>query len=107
MEKGKIMKYAVVTTFNEAGYRSYARRMIESFVTNWPKEVKLYLYPEHVNPGIPKDANIELIDLETGVSELMAFKEKWKNVPHANGDISSFPRLAARKIVTNLLSGML
>ncbi len=91
------MKYAVVTTFNEAGYQSYAKKMIQSFMSNWPKEVKLYLYPEHVNPGIPSGANIELIDLETGVPDLVTFKNKWKNVPHANGDISNFPRLAARK----------
>lgn len=91
------MKYAVVTTFNEDGYRSYAKKMIESFLTNWPTEVKLYLYPERVNPYVPQGANVELIDLDTGVPELTAFKERWKNVPYANGDISSFPRLAARK----------
>lgn len=91
------MKYAVVTTFNESGYYQYAQRMIETFVKNWPNEVKLYLYPEKVNPRIPPESNIELIDLESSVLDLLAFKNTWKNIPHANGDISTFPRLAARK----------
>jgi hypothetical protein len=97
MEENKIMKYAVVTTFHEAGYNQYGKRMIESFTSNWPTEVQLYVYPENVNPQIPTDSTLELIDLMTGVPDLVAFKNKWKNVPHANGDISSFPKLASRK----------
>lgn len=90
------MKYAVVTTFHDAGYKQYASKMIDTFVKNWPKEVKLYLYPEKVNPRIPIDSNIELIDLDTGVPDLKRFKDTWGSVPKANGDISQIPRLAAR-----------
>lgn len=97
MEENKSMKYAVVTTFHEAGYKQYGKRMIESFTANWPTEVQLYVYPENVNPQIPTGSTLELIDLMTGVPDLVAFKNKWKNVPHANGDISTFPKLAARK----------
>ncbi len=55
------------------------------------------MYPEKCNPRISDHSRITLTDVDTGVLDLKAFKEKWKNVPHANGDISSFPRLAARK----------
>jgi hypothetical protein len=90
------MKYAVVTTFHDNGYHQYAKRMIETFVKNWPQEVKLYLYPENVNPAIPQGANIELVDLTTGVPDLARFKSTWKNVPKANGDISGIPKLSSR-----------
>ena len=94
-------KFAVVTTFHEKGLKTYAQRMIDTFCQNWPKEVTLHLYPEKCNPRIPNyvpnPSEIILTDIDTGVPDLVQFKEKWKNVPHANGDISSFPRLAARK----------
>lgn len=90
-------KFAVVTTFHEAGYRQYGKRMIDTYMKNWPKEVTLHLYPEKVNPLIVDHSRIGLIDLDTGVPDLAAFKEKWKNVPHANGDVSGIPKLAKRK----------
>ena len=39
-------KYAVVTTFNQAGYDKYASRMIDTFLKSWPKAVDLYVYTE-------------------------------------------------------------
>jgi hypothetical protein len=90
-------KFAVVTTFHEAGLKKYGQRMIDTYLQNWPKEITLHLYPEKCNPKILDHSRITLTDVETGVPDLKAFKERWKNVPHANGDISSFPRLAARK----------
>ena len=90
-------KFAVVTTFNESGYNKYGRKMIETYVKNWPKEVTLHLYPEKVNPLVQDHSRIALTDLDTGVPDLIAFKTRWKDVPHANGDISSFPKLASRK----------
>ena len=90
-------KFAVVTTFNEAGYMKYGRKMIETYLKNWPAEVTLHLYPEKVNPLIADHSRITLTDLDTGVPSLQVFKNKWKGVPHANGDISGIPRLASRK----------
>jgi hypothetical protein len=90
-------KFAVVTTFHEAGYRTYGRRMIETYMKNWPSEVKLHLYPEKVNPVVPDHSRITLTDLDTGVPDLKAFKDQWRGVPHANGDISGIPRLSHRK----------
>ena len=51
-------KFAVVTTFNESGYNKYGRKMIETYVKNWPKEVTLYLYPEKVNPLVQDHSRI-------------------------------------------------
>jgi len=90
-------KFAVVTTFHEAGLKKYGQRMIDTYLQNWPKEVTLHLYPENCNPKILDHSRVTLTDVETGVPDLKSFKGRWKNVPHANGDISSFPRLASRK----------
>lgn len=92
-----LRKIAVVTTFHDKGLKTYAQKMIDTFCQNWPKEVTLHLYPENCNPRVPDHSRIVLTDLSTSVPQLSAFKDRWKSVPHANGDISKFPRLAARK----------
>lgn len=85
-----MLKIAVVTTFHEAGLKSYAQRMINTFCENWPQEVKLYLYPEKCNPQVPDHNRIVLTSLDD-VAELTAFKKQWYNVPKANGDVSTDP----------------
>jgi hypothetical protein len=90
------MKISVVTTFHKAGYDKYAKRMIQTFCQNWPKEITLYAYAE--NCQVEETAeNLVVRDLEAVSADLMAFKNKWRNEPKANGDISGVPRLAARK----------
>jgi len=89
-------KYAVVTTFNDAGRAKYGQRMIDSFDKTWPKEVKLHLYPELCNCIVHDHQQTTLKRLEE-IPELMAFKEKWKNVPKANGDVSNDPVRSKRK----------
>jgi hypothetical protein len=81
-----LMKYCVVTTFNADGYNSYGRRMIETFLQTWPQEVLLKVYAEgcQVTETAP---NLQVLDLEGVSPELVAFKNKWRNVPKANGDI--------------------
>jgi hypothetical protein len=97
MERNQEMTYTVVTTFNARGLDLYAQRMIDTFCVNWPAEVKLFLYPESCQPTIPQDAsNIIVKDLDT-VSELMAFKTKWLNVPKANGDVRADPVRSKRR----------
>jgi len=90
------MKIAVVTTFNEPGLKKYGQQMINTFCKNWPKDVTLHLYPEECNPQVPDHNQIILKRLEE-VKELMAFKDKWRNVPKANGDVSSDPVRSKRK----------
>lgn len=90
------MKIAVVTTFNGNGLKKYGQRMINTFIETWPADVTLHLYPEECNPQVPDHNRITLKRLEE-VPELHAFKEKWKNVPKANGDVSTDPVRSKRK----------
>lgn len=90
------MKISVVTTFNDKGLKQYGQKMINTFCENWPKEVTLHLYPELCNPQVPDHDRITLKRLEE-IPELMAFKEKWKDVPKANGDVSNDPVRSKRK----------
>jgi hypothetical protein len=94
---GKIkMKIAVVTTFHEAGLKKYAQKMIDTFCANWPQEVTLHIYPEKCNPIIRNHDHITLTDLDS-VKELAKFKEQWKSVPKANGDVANDPVRSKRK----------
>lgn len=90
------MTISVVTTFHEAGLKQYGQRMINTFVDNWPTEVKLYVYPEKCNPQVPDHSRIVLTDLDS-VEELTAFKSKWQGVPKANGDVSKDPVRSKRR----------
>ena len=90
------MKIAVVTTFHEEGLKKYAQRMIDTFCTNWPEEIKLHIYPEKCNPAIRNHNHVTLTDLDS-VKELIEFKDRWKGVPKANGDVSKDPVRSRRK----------
>ncbi len=90
------MNFTVVTTFHQPGYEQYGRRMIESFLKNWPQEVILVVYAENCNV-VESASNLIVRDLHQSSPELVAFKEKWKNVPKANGHVSSDPIRSRRK----------
>lgn len=90
------MKISVVTTFNDRGLRQYGQRMIDTFMQNWPAEVTLHLYPEECNPRISDHSRVTLKRLEE-VKDLREFKERWANVPKANGDVSDDPVRSKRK----------
>jgi hypothetical protein len=90
------MKIAVVTTFHPNGLKEYGQRMIDTFCKNWPEEVTLHIYPEMCNPAISNHNHVTLKRLEE-VPELITFKEKWKNVPKANGDVSADPIRSKRR----------
>jgi hypothetical protein len=90
------MKISVVTTFHQAGYEKYGRRMIETFLKNWPSDITLYVYAEDcvVTESAP---NLVVKDLHQSSPELVSFKTIWKNVPKANGDVSDDPIRSNRK----------
>jgi hypothetical protein len=90
------MKIAVVTTFHEKGLKTYAQKMIDTFCENWPEDITLHIYPEKCNPIIRNHGHITLTNLDD-VTALKAFKEKWKSVPKANGDVSNDPVRSKRK----------
>jgi len=83
-------KFAVVTTFHQAGYEKYGRRMIQTFLESWPKDVTLYVYPENC-AVIETAPNLVVRDLHSSSPELVAFKEKWKNDPKARGEVAMGP----------------
>jgi len=89
------MKYTVVTTFNESGYKQYGQRMIQTFLQNWPQEVTLVIYAEAcaVEESAP---NLVVYDIAVA-DALTTFKTAWAGVPRANGDISDDPVRARRK----------
>jgi hypothetical protein len=89
-------KFAVVTTFNQAGLTQYGQRMIDSFLSSWPADVDLLVYAENCQPTVPSTPRVKVIDLNT-VMPLTAFKKRWANVPYANGDISRDPIRSRRK----------
>jgi hypothetical protein len=89
-------KFSVVTTFNQSGLELYGQRMIDSFVKTWPTAVQLHVYAEACNPNIPTNGQVILHDLDA-VASLARFKQRWRGVPHANGDISQDPIRRLRK----------
>ena len=40
-----------ITTFSSTGWAEYGKRMVETFVKYWPKEIKLKIYYE-VKPDV-------------------------------------------------------
>lgn len=89
-------KYGFVTTFHAKGYEQYAQKFIKTFIDNWPKEISLYVYTE--NCQICESAeNIIVRDLHSVSDDLVRFKNKWKSVPKANGDVSLDPIRSKRR----------
>jgi hypothetical protein len=78
------MKITVVTTFNSSGYEKYGKRMIETFLKNWPSTINLLVYAEDCVINQHAD-NLTVIDLHLASPELVKFKETWGNVPKARG----------------------
>jgi hypothetical protein len=87
----------VVTTFHPAGMRTYGQRFLDSFAQRVDKRIKLLCYVEDCMPVNPDPRQIEIIDARTALPKLNAFKEKWKDTPKANGDVSNEPQRHTRK----------
>ena len=83
------MKYTVITTFNATGYKQYGQRMIKTFLQTWPSEVTLVVYAEDctVTETAP---NLVVHDIAV-VDALTTFKDAWRDVPRANGDVTTDP----------------
>jgi hypothetical protein len=75
----------VVTTFHPAGYTLYGKRFLESFAKRVDKRIKLIVYAEDCKPDNPDPSRIEILDARQALPKLNAFKERWKDVPKANG----------------------
>lgn len=92
------LKISVVTTFHKAGYDRYGKRMIETFLQNWPSNVNLYVYAEDCDV-VESAPNLIVRDLHTASPDLVSFKNQWRTIPKANGDVSKDPIRSKRKDV--------
>ena len=75
----------VVTTFHQPGLELYGQRFLDSFAARVDKRIKLVVYAEACEPVNPDPAQITVLDATEALPKLTAFKERWKNVPKANG----------------------
>jgi len=75
----------VVTTFHPEGYSIYGKRFLESFAAKVDKRIRLLVYAEGVKPDNPDPSRITILDQEDALPKLVAFKERWKDDPKANG----------------------
>lgn len=80
-------KYQLTTTMHARGYEQYGRNMIDSFLKHWPENQQLVVYtegfvlaPEHAN-----NSRIVGRDLLACSPELVAFKQRHRDNPAANG----------------------
>jgi hypothetical protein len=87
----------VVTTFHRPGLDVYGQRFIDSFAQRVDKNIKLIVYAEDCVPINPDLGQIFIQDAYEALPKLNAFKERWKDVPKANGDISNHPARFGRK----------
>ena len=86
----------VVTTFHPEGLSLYGQNFIDSFSNNVDNKIKLVVYAENCKPSNPNPGQVKIFDSKI-LKKLTAFKEKYKNDPKANGDISNDPIRSKRK----------
>ena len=84
------MSIAVITTFPEKNYKVYGERMIDSFVAHWPSNIILHVYYEGSCPP-DKGNRVKYVNLHQASPDLVAFKQKHKNDPVANGETQEIP----------------
>ena len=87
----------VVTTFHKPGLDLYGQRFLNSFAERVEDKVKLLVYAEDCDPVNPNPKQITIINAKEALPKLNEFKERWKDIPHANGDISNHTARSGRK----------
>lgn len=83
-------KFSVVTTFHQAGYDLYGKRMIDTFLSRWPQEVDLYVYAENCRID-QTDPRLVVVDLMNTVPALVEFKARWSDDARATGRSAQGP----------------
>jgi hypothetical protein len=79
-----VQSISFVSTFHAPVLKLYGQRFVDSFAKNIDKDINLFLYAEDCVPKVDSK-NIILLDQKQELPKLVAFKERWKNVPKANG----------------------
>jgi len=85
----------VVTTFHKEGLDLYGQRFLDSFAKHVDKKIKMLVYAESCEPKNLDPNQITILDAQEALPKLNRFKEKWKNVPKANG-VCPFPEKRPR-----------
>jgi len=85
----------VVTTFHKPGLDLYGQRFLDSFAKEIDDNVKLIVYAEDCEPVNPNSEQITILNSKEVLPKLNAFKDRWKDVPKANG-ICPFPERRPR-----------
>ena len=94
-------RFAVVTTCHAAGYDTYGRTMVETFLAHWPAEVPLLLYHEGFEPpAVP--GRIEAHDLLATCPGLVDFKRRHAGNPRANGQRPRWRRVRLGRMAMTL-----
>lgn len=75
----------VVTTFHQPGLTLYGQRFLDSFAEKIDSRIKLLVYAENCSPINPNPEQITILNSSEVLPKLNAFKERWKDVPKANG----------------------
>jgi len=63
----------------------YGQKFITSFEENVDKRIQLYVYAEDCSPVVKDPTQVLVFNAKEALPKLNAFKEKWGNVPKANG----------------------
>jgi len=85
----------VVTTFHAPGLTKYGQNFLDTFSRNVDQRIKLIVYAEKCKPRNPDPSRIEILDADQELPKLQKFKQRWKNVPKANG--TPPPEIKARR----------
>tara|TARA_B100001057_G_scaffold43073_1_gene38528 strand:+ start:1009 stop:1800 length:792 start_codon:yes stop_codon:yes gene_type:complete len=72
----------VVTTFSDNGWNEYGKRFVETFTQHWPKDIKLKIYCDTIQPEYN---DVEWIKLNEVCPDLVAFKDRHKDNENAHG----------------------
>ena len=75
----------MVTTFHKEGLDLYGQRFLHSFEKHVDKKIDLLVYAEDCQPEVDDPVQIHILDAKQELPKLNRFKEKWKDVPKANG----------------------
>lgn len=78
------MKITAVTTFHQPGLVKYGQRFIDSYAERVDPKIQLKVYAEDCLPQ-SNGGHVDIYDARHNLPKLNAFKERWKDVPKANG----------------------
>jgi hypothetical protein len=81
------MKIKVITSFKPGTWDKYADRCVRSVLKHWPEGIAVNVYYEDQEPDNTFHPRKKYINLHQIQSELVAFKERHRNDPVANGEL--------------------